>query len=235
MDKQLLGQRIKWARTKREVTLDDMAQKIGINKSTISRYERGEIENPKIPVIDAMANYLHVNPSWLIGKSDDMTFTPKSSDLTIYSPANLFVPLKQMREQRGISSSAVAFKLGISEEDYLKIEAGANVDCLHLIQLAEFFCCSTDHLLSFDGVSNEDAYLQPEKELLHKFRQLDHNGRSIVLNTVRYVYDLQNQDNRPILRMAGRDGIHEERRLSEEEAAELRSSWENSPKVPEDL
>lgn len=37
------------------------------------------------------------------------------------------------------------------------------------------------------------------------------------------------------LRMAGRDGIHEERRLSEEEAAELRSSWENAPRVPEDL
>ncbi|MBQ7346067.1 MAG: helix-turn-helix transcriptional regulator [Oscillospiraceae bacterium] len=37
------------------------------------------------------------------------------------------------------------------------------------------------------------------------------------------------------LRMAGRDGSHEERRLSEEEAADLKARWDAAPKVPEDL
>ena len=74
MDKTLLGKRIKEARIARDYTLDSLAAAIGLNKSTVSRYERGEIENPKLPVIEAIANELRVNPAWLIGKSSDMTF-----------------------------------------------------------------------------------------------------------------------------------------------------------------
>lgn len=189
MDNTLLGKRIKEARTLRDCTLNDLAEHIGINKSTISRYERGEIESPKLPVIEAIANHLHVNPSWLVGKSEDMTFTPKGSDFSIFSPCNLFAPLKKMRKTRGLSANSIAFKLGISEDDYRRIEAGANVDCLTLTRLAEFFCCTTDHLLSFDGISNEEAYLQSEKELLQKFRQLDERGKSAVLNVLNHEYE----------------------------------------------
>ena len=203
MDKNLLGKRIKEARSFRDCSLNDLADHIGINKSTISRYERGEIENPKLPVIDAIANYLHINPSWLIGKSEDMTFTPRNSNFTIFSPCNLFVPLKDMRRNRGLSANTVALKLGISEDDYRRIENGANVDCLTLTRLAEYFCCSTDHLLSFDGVSNEDAYYPTEKELLQKFRQLDQRGQAAVMNVVRHEFEsIPGEEANPVPRQA---------------------------------
>lgn len=76
MNKKLLGDRIKEARTARDCTLDELASAVGLNKSTISRYERGEIENPKIPVIQAIATALHTNPAWLVGKSEDRSFSP---------------------------------------------------------------------------------------------------------------------------------------------------------------
>lgn len=87
MDKIMLGTRIKQARALRNYTLDELAQEIGLNKSTLSRYERGEITNPKLPVIESIANALHVNPSWLIGKSDAMTTPIQNSSISIVPQA----------------------------------------------------------------------------------------------------------------------------------------------------
>ena len=55
-----------------DVTLDDVASAVGVAKSTIQRYEHGKIQNIKIPVIHSIAKALDVNPSWIIGKSEDM-------------------------------------------------------------------------------------------------------------------------------------------------------------------
>lgn len=54
------------------MTLDDIATEIGVARSTIQRYEKGTIQNAKMPVLEAIARVLRVNPSWLCGKSDDM-------------------------------------------------------------------------------------------------------------------------------------------------------------------
>lgn len=67
-----IGNRIKYARGLRNVTLDDIAKKVGVAKSTIQRYEAGKIATIKIPVVESIAIALNVNPSWIVGKSDDM-------------------------------------------------------------------------------------------------------------------------------------------------------------------
>lgn len=67
-----IGNRIKYARDLRDLTLDDIAMKVGVAKSTIQRYETGKITNIKLPVVEAIAIALSVNPSWVVGKSDIM-------------------------------------------------------------------------------------------------------------------------------------------------------------------
>lgn len=67
-----IGNRIKYARDLRGATLDNIAKKVGVTKSTIQRYESGKIITIKLPVVEAIAIALNVNPSWVIGKSDDM-------------------------------------------------------------------------------------------------------------------------------------------------------------------
>lgn len=67
-----IGNRIKHARNLRKVTLDEIAKKVGVAKSTIQRYENGKIESIKLPVVESIANALNVNPAWLVGKSDIM-------------------------------------------------------------------------------------------------------------------------------------------------------------------
>ena len=68
-----MGLRIKQKRTEKNITQDDLAKTLGLNKSTIQRYETGKIKAVKLPVIEAMARLLHVNPAWLIGKSEEET------------------------------------------------------------------------------------------------------------------------------------------------------------------
>ena len=72
MDNIELGKRLKQARISCNYTMEDIAKKIGVAKSTIQRYENGKIEKIKLPIIESIAGVLNVNPSWLIGKSENM-------------------------------------------------------------------------------------------------------------------------------------------------------------------
>lgn len=70
MDASKIGARIKATREELGYTQKDLAEELGFNKSTIQRYESGGIKKIKIPVIQAIAATLNVNPEWLLYKSD---------------------------------------------------------------------------------------------------------------------------------------------------------------------
>ncbi|MCD8321473.1 MAG: helix-turn-helix domain-containing protein [Oscillospiraceae bacterium] len=74
----VMGARLKSARVLRGKTLDEVAASVGMNKTTIMRYERGQIQSPKVPILRAIAAYLNINPGWLTGESDQIE--PDSSD-----------------------------------------------------------------------------------------------------------------------------------------------------------
>lgn len=68
MDMQKIGWRIKKARADKGLTLQDVSDELGLTKSTIQRYEAGAFQSMKLPVLEALANLLNVNPAWLMGK-----------------------------------------------------------------------------------------------------------------------------------------------------------------------
>lgn len=84
MNEKEIGNRIKEVREQKNMTLQDIADKVGIARSTVQRYESGLIKKIKLPVIQAIANALSVNPSWLIGKSDTINI-PKSEPIQVFS------------------------------------------------------------------------------------------------------------------------------------------------------
>ncbi len=67
-----VGSRIKEARALRGLTMAQLGEKAGINKSSIKRYEDGAISNPRLPALNAIARALGVNPAWLLGISEDI-------------------------------------------------------------------------------------------------------------------------------------------------------------------
>ena len=66
-----IGNRIYQSRREHGLTLDDIAAQIGVDKSTIQRYEKGTIRRIKLPVLMAVARVLQVEPAWLLGDSAD--------------------------------------------------------------------------------------------------------------------------------------------------------------------
>ena len=65
------GKRIKARRKELNISAATLAEKLGLSKATIHRYENGDIKNIKMPVLESMADVLKVNPLWLIGKTDN--------------------------------------------------------------------------------------------------------------------------------------------------------------------
>lgn len=63
----LIGLRLKEARERKHISLEEAGQKVGVNKSTIMRWENGKTEKFKIPTLEILADLYCVNPQWLMG------------------------------------------------------------------------------------------------------------------------------------------------------------------------
>ena len=70
--KKLIGQRIKKRRKELGLTQQDLAEKMGVNKSSIMRYEKGTIDNTKVLVLQGFSGALHVPVEWLRGETDEI-------------------------------------------------------------------------------------------------------------------------------------------------------------------
>ena len=71
-----LGRRMRARRKELEITQQQVADACRITKSTVSRYEKGLIEHPHRPTVEAIAGVLHVHPDWLYAQTEDVTQQP---------------------------------------------------------------------------------------------------------------------------------------------------------------
>lgn len=76
-----IGERIRAIRENTGLTLEELSEKIGISKQTLSRYETGAIKNIPISNIEALAEALNVPLSYLMGYGKD---TPKNEKIANY-------------------------------------------------------------------------------------------------------------------------------------------------------
>ena len=72
-----VGNRLRQAREEKHITLEEAGAKVGVHKSTVLRWENGETEKIKLPIIKALADYYNVNPVWLMGYDVDKYVTKK--------------------------------------------------------------------------------------------------------------------------------------------------------------
>lgn len=72
-EKKVTGDRIKLCRQRKNETLQQLGEAIGVHKSTVMRWEKGETERISGAVLAALANHFSVSPLWLGGESEDMT------------------------------------------------------------------------------------------------------------------------------------------------------------------
>lgn len=71
-----IGKRINALRTRQGLSIDDLATKLGKNRTTIYRYENGDIENLPLSILNPLAEALDTTPAHLMGwNAKDMIST----------------------------------------------------------------------------------------------------------------------------------------------------------------
>ena len=90
----MLKDNLKAARLRAGMTLDDVAQKVGLSRQTIQRYESGVIQNIPSDNIEKMAKALNVSPGVLMGWESSET-APQSTPAL--DPASILLDDEEIR------------------------------------------------------------------------------------------------------------------------------------------
>ena len=78
-----IGERIKRLRSKKNMTLEELGNQVGVGKSTVRKWETGMIANMRRDKIAKLADALDVSPAYLMGwKDNSMESNQTASSLT---------------------------------------------------------------------------------------------------------------------------------------------------------
>ena len=66
-----ISERIKYQREKNGLTYTDIANYLGVSRTTAMRYEKGEINKMPIDLIVPLSEVLNCSPMWLMGWTDN--------------------------------------------------------------------------------------------------------------------------------------------------------------------
>jgi transcriptional regulator with XRE-family HTH domain len=78
-----IGQRIKEKRKELKISADELGKRLGKDRSTIYRYEKGDIENLPLDILEPIAKALDTTPGYLMGWENIQQKNSVLADLTI--------------------------------------------------------------------------------------------------------------------------------------------------------
>lgn len=112
-----LSQKIRDLRAKHNLTLEQVAQQVGVGRSTVRKWETGMIANMRRDKIERLARALHTTPGYLMGWEEE---EPAVQRL----PSNI-IPFPETRQIPLIGAIACGAPILADEhiEDYIKIPA----------------------------------------------------------------------------------------------------------------
>lgn len=114
-----LSQKIKALRTSLGLTLEQVAEQVGVGKSTVRKWETGMIENMRRDKIAKLATALHTTPGYLMGWEDAPNNIPSNMQ-----------PMPEMRKVPRVGRIACGEPITAEEniEDYDETPAGWHAD-----------------------------------------------------------------------------------------------------------
>lgn len=144
-----IGKQIKKRRKELKLSVDELARRIGKDRSTVYRYEKGDIENLPLDILEPIAKALDTTPQYLIGwKESDAD--PQS--ITI---GNLF---ENLRKQSNLSIAEFADEIGLTEAEIKKYESSKGGIPSEIVKiLSEYFGISSGKL-SAGRVKGKDIF-----------------------------------------------------------------------------
>lgn len=88
-----VGERVKERRTELNLTMPELGKRVGVNKSTIQRYEADGVDPKRTMIINGLAEALLTTPEWLTGLSEDKEYDSR----TLCAMNNLKRQLKSLQ------------------------------------------------------------------------------------------------------------------------------------------
>lgn len=168
-----IGSRAKARRKELGLTMDYLAEKLDVNKSTIMRYEKGTIDNTKRLVVEGLANALHVTPEYLRGETDEY---------------NTEITDRRLLQVRDLMEKVLgAIPLGIASSDN---EFAENMLLVMLAEYLEFADSFTKacHRFDFDGNKENEEFAKMIGESLEDFSSMLFQRE--IMHTVSTLYDV---------------------------------------------
>lgn len=78
-----IGQRIKNRRKQLQMSADELAERLGKDRSTVYRYEKGDIENLPLDILGPLSKALGTTPADLMGWDEEQQKNDILSDIVI--------------------------------------------------------------------------------------------------------------------------------------------------------
>ena len=75
-----VGQRIKQRRKELRISADELGEALGKDRSTVYRYEKGDIEKLPLDILEPIAKALHTTPQYLMGWEEEQNKKPVHKD-----------------------------------------------------------------------------------------------------------------------------------------------------------
>lgn len=127
-----IGKKIKDLRTRLNLSVDELAAKLGKNRATVYRYESGDIENLPLDVLKPLSEALDTTPGFLMGWEENrnaiITETKNGVTLGDY--------IKTLRIKNNVTLEGLSEKVGIPTTELKDYESGnqrISVDFLYTI------------------------------------------------------------------------------------------------------
>ena len=132
-----VGKRIKERRKELNMSVEELAKRLNKNRTTVYRYEKGDIENLPIDILGPLSQALDTTPAYLMGWDDK----PNKDTATVGEL------LKMMRINRNMSIEEYSREIGISADDLRMYESGEKYIPLSVIHtIAEYYRLSMESI-----------------------------------------------------------------------------------------
>ena len=154
-----IGEKIRLRRKELNMSADDLAQCVGKDRSTIFRYENGDIDNMSIALLQPIAEALDISVGYLLGLEED-----KNSAITndIVKKSQLGIKIKKARKAKGLTQDDLGNMLGLKKSAIAKYECGRVVNLKQetIKKLCEVLDLSPDDLI----LDHEEVIVKKEDE-----------------------------------------------------------------------
>ena len=188
------NEQLRLLRQERGFSQQELADRIGLSKSSINMYERGERE-PGIDTLKRIATFFNVDIDFLLGKQKSLILGARLSQ-------NAAKNIQHHRQQANLSQKQFADLLGVDEDTVINLENGQKkLDKEMLYKICDVLMLIPGNIIPRDNeeFSKDEEYLysrlqnspsepkltEGEQMLLDLFRRVPEDKQELVLQMIR--------------------------------------------------